>query len=461
MFKSNKAWQTLAVVAVFVLSLPMTACSQSSSVRSGEQWQPVCLDRFVIEVPPSVEVGASNVVYQGGYNFPGVKSIGATGIKWNGATLDETHVTDTNGFEAIYLSAARALPNAKPFIETTKQEIQSREDDIRRWKKQLASGTGTADERVDTQRMIDSTSTEIQDIIRTQKVSGIAQMSSQDAFAVRRRDTYSVGYLDPTDHRVRYFEGQLSPSEAAIESPEVAAQEFERFRRIYHRRDVNEIPTTPGYCTAHGFIDEPAGYKPQEGDALNLPFRSLKYPNLVFILIVDSANPNRPRNAMEQENPNVVTTKDLQNLKGMAAAGALAALGQIKRTYGPKRIEMAGQSGGRLYGREYHNKGYLEENGPATAYEFEAEVMGEPGRTDRPHIKLQMGAALADAPDLPKGQEPIRPALKGQVPPSFEEGLKIFEEVVKSVRLRPVVQTGDAAVGVIKPSKDQRASTSQ
>jgi hypothetical protein len=47
------------------------------------------------------------------------------------------------------------------------------------------------------------------------------------------------------------------------------------------------------------------------------------------------------------------------------------------------------------------------------------------------------------------------------VPPSFEEGPKIFEEVVKSVRLRPVVQTGDAAVGVIKPSKDQRASTSQ
>ena len=182
--------------------------------------------------------------------------------------------------------------------------------------------------------------------------------------------------------------------------------------------------------------------------------------NLVFILIVDSANPNRPRNAMEQENPNVVTTKDLQNLKGMAAAGALAALGQIKRTYGPKRIEMAGQTGGRLYGREYHNKGYLEENGPATAYEFEAEVMGVPGQTDRPHIKLQMGAALADAPDLPKGQEPIRPALKGQVPPSFEEGLKIFEEVVKSVRLRPVAQTGAGTKGVIKPLNDPAIGTS-
>ena len=144
----------------------------------------------------------------------------------------------------------------------------------------------------------------------------------------------------------------------------------------------------------------------------------------------------------------------------MAAAGALAALGQIKRTYGPKRIEMAGQTGGRLYGREYHNKGYLEENGPATAYEFEAEVMGVPGQTDRPHIKLQMGAALADAPDLPKGQEPIRPALKGQVPPSFEEGLKIFEEVVKSVRLRPVAQTGAGTKGVIKPLNDPAIGTS-
>ena len=144
-----------------------------------------------------------------------------------------------------------------------------------------------------------------------------ANLDLADEFALRDDDGYKIGYLDSTDHRVRYFEGQLSPSEAAIESPEVAAQEFERFRRIYHRREVTDIPTGPGYCTAHGFIDEPADYKPQEGDALNLPFRSLKYPNLVFILIVDSANPNRPRNAMEQENPNVVTTKDLQNLKGM------------------------------------------------------------------------------------------------------------------------------------------------
>ena len=108
----------------------------------------------------------------------------------------------------------------------------------------------------------------------------------------------------------------------------------------------------------------------------------------------------------------------------------------------------------------YHNKGYLEENGPATAYEFEAEVMGVPGQTDRPHIKLQMGAALADAPDLRKGQEPIRPALKGQVPPSFEEGLKIFEEVVKSVRLRLVAQAGADVKGVIKASNDPAVGTS-
>ena len=454
MFKSNKAWQTLAVVAVFVLSLPMTACSQSSSVRSGEQWQPVCLDRFVIEVPPSVEVGASNVVYQGGYNFPGVKSIGATGIKWNGVTLDETHATNEQGLEIFHTVAIRRVGDS----ESLEKAIKSYEERIR-------SLTESRDRekpegRSFIQDVIDGKKRDLAGTLHSYKVSGFASVDTSDAFAMRDDDGYKIGYLDPTDHRVRYFEGQLSPSEAAIESPEAAAQEYERFRRIYHRREVIDIPTGPGYCTAHGFIDEPADYKPQEGDALNLPFRSLKYPNLVFILIVDSANPNRPRNAMEQENPNVVTTKDLQNLKGMAAAGALAALGQIKRTYGPKRIEMAGQSGGRLYGREYHNKGYLEENGPATAYEFEAEVMGVPGQTDRPHIKLQMGAALADAPDLRKGQEPIRPALKGQVPPSFEEGLKIFEEVVKSVRLRLVAQAGADVKGVIKASNDPAVGTS-
>ena len=58
------------------------------------------------------------------------------------------------------------------------------------------------------------------------------------------------------------------------------------------------------------------------------------------------------------------------------------------------------------------------------------------------------------------GQEPIRPALKGQVPPSFEEGLKIFEEVVKSVRLRPVAQTGAGTKGVIKPLNDPAIGTS-
>lgn len=417
----------------------MMACSQTNSAnaqRTG-QWQPVCLDRLLIDLPGPVEVGASNVVYQGGYNFPGVTSIGARGIKWNGVTFDETHVTDEKGYDSFRDLAKGRLPNAN----SLKSAIKAYQDENRIWTDRLNEGTQEA--RASAREFIDENNGAIAEAKRSYKVSGFARLDKPNTFAVRHGDTYKIGYLDPIDKRIRYFEGTLTPTERAVESPEAAGEEYKRFSRIYHRRETADIPTAPGYCTAHGFIDEPASYKPQEGDSLNLPFRSLKYPNLVFILIVEPARASGPRNALEQDNPNEMTIEDIKKLKGPAAAGALASFGQIKSKYGPKRIEMAGQTGGRIYGREYHHKDYLEENGPATAYEFEAEVMGEQGRTDRPHIKLQMGAALADAPDLPAGQEPIRPALKGHTAPSFEEGLMIFEEVVKSVRVRPVNPRAD------------------
>jgi len=232
MFKSNKAWQTLAVVAVFVLSLPMTACSQSSSVRSGEQWQPVCLDRFVIEVPPSVEVGASNVVYQGGYNFPGVKSIGATGIKWNGVMLDETHATDAQGLEVFHTVARRRVGDPK----SLQKAIDAYLNENRIWTKRL--NNGTTEEKKSAQEFIDENNQSIVRTRRSYKVSGFASVDTSDAFAMRDDDGYKIGYLDPTDHRVRYFEGQLSPSEAAIESPEAAAQEYERFGRLIREAGI-------------------------------------------------------------------------------------------------------------------------------------------------------------------------------------------------------------------------------
>lgn len=58
-------------------------------------------------------------------------------------------------------------------------------------------------------------------------------------------------------------------------------------------------------------------------------------------------------------------------------------------------------------------------------------------------VVLAFGAALAgalgDADPLAPGTEAVRPVLKGHKPPSFEEALSIFKEVVKSVRLRQSV----------------------
>lgn len=272
---------------------------------------------------------------------------------------------------------------------------------------------------------------------RIDTAGDVPLLDEENAFAFRRNNDYSVGYFDAVDKRVRVLD--ISHREADPKLPEAAANVYRRLTTIYHRRAPTDIPTGPGYCTGHGFIDEPAG-KPEPNTELNLPFRSLKYPNLVFILSVTSANPNGPRDVKQLDNPNVVTAKDIKDMKGMGALGAVLSLGRIKKTYGPKPTEMAGQPA-RILGREYHHKGQMDGQGGGVgaAYEFEAQVLGEPGRTDRPAIKLQMAAALPDADKRAPGVDISRPALKGHQPPPYDEGLRIFQEVVKSVRVRPVV----------------------
>jgi hypothetical protein len=127
----------------------------------------------------------------------------------------------------------------------------------------------------------------------------------------------------------------------------------------------------------------------------------------------------------------------------------------VKGNYGPLAVNILGTPG-RSVGFEYGPNCSRTSCRPVDqAYEFEAETFGELGRPDQPNLTLYMIAAASDdyklkrtpQPDEPSYNTPSRPALSGHVPPPFEEGTKIFEQVLGSIRLRPgaIATPGGAA----------------
>ncbi|MFT3734549.1 MAG: T6SS immunity protein Tli4 family protein [Rhodocyclaceae bacterium] len=419
------------LLATFLLAMSqLAACSEKPKAADKSDVNSICLDQFVLALSGEVDMGAANLIYQGAHSLPGFKGIGATGIQRSNIVIDETHVTDSEGYKKILSGSASKLRGKHGY----RAEFEAQQRKIELYTPEL--NDPNPDNRAFAQRMIDKAKSDHAATVRAQRISGEASTSAQNSFAVRNNDNFSVGYLDLIDHRVRLFEGELPPD--LPESPEAAAEMLRHFSKVYHRRAPTEIPTTPGYCTAHGFLDEPANQARHGNDELNIPFRSLKHPNLIFFLIIKPAYANAPRDAMQLDNPNQITMDDL---KGKNALAILMAQAGIKKTYGPKPVELAGQRG-RILGREYKHKGYLVPGGEGAAYELEAEVMGDPADPTRPHIKLQLAGALPDPDKLPPGQEAQRPALQGKQPPSFDEARKLFEQVVKSMRLRPV--TGPA-----------------
>jgi hypothetical protein len=214
-----------------------------------------------------------------------------------------------------------------------------------------------------------------------------------------------------------------------VQSPEAAILDLRRFQEIFHRRAPTEIPTTPGYCTTHGFIDEAA--KPEPETSMEIPFRSSKYPNLIFRLTVVPADPDRQ--------------KSIQALPNMNADRADLHLVGITKHYGPHAVDILGTPG-RSVGYAYGDNCSSTSCRPADqAYEMEAETFGTPGRPDQPNLILHMIAATSDdyklklpaVPGYDGYNKPDRPSLSGKVPPPFEEGKAIFEQVLRSIRLRP------------------------
>jgi hypothetical protein len=406
-------------LAVILASCTRPGASQiSQSHVTPQGWQTICLGRLLVDLPAPVEIGAAEPLYHGPYGFQGINDLGRKGIAWGKVKIDETRQTTSKGYLAVFDGVAARMASAEEYAANFRQL----EEKIRDLRKDTAATPGLTtleDLLADDER-------ELVESRHSFKVSGKARLPDQQAFAFRRGNEYTVGYFDLIDQRARVFEGPIT--QPRFESPEAAAFEYRRFRQIYHRRAPTDIPATSGFCTPFGFIDEEAGA--EQDTTMEVPFRSAKYPNLIFTLTLVPTHPDGKTN--------------IQELPNMGADRAPLDVIGIKGKYGPKAVSILG-SPGRTIGFEYGPNCSRSSCRPADqAYAFEAQTFGEAGRVDRPNLTLNMTAVTSDdyklkrtpQPEEPSYTRPDRPALSGLVPPTYDEGVKIFQQVLASIRLR-------------------------
>jgi hypothetical protein len=438
---SSRCSQPNNLALVLTLAVGLASCGNASERREAKSqsyikphdWQTICLDRFLIDLPGPVQIGAIEERYQGTYGFEGINDVGTKGLSWGKVTMAETSPTTAKIYADFYDSVSATMTSAERYVQWFKEQEEVIRD---RTKKTLR---GTPEEIAFAKEMLNDKIKSLKTSRYGAKVSGKAHLSAPKAFAFRRGDEYSVVYLDKVDNRLRVFEGPITQRQ--LESPEAAAFEYRRFQRIYHPRVPTDIPSAPGFCTPFGLIDEAAGL--ELDTSLEIPFRSLKFPNLIFQLTVTPADPEGKRNIQKQPNMD-------------ADRAPLHVIG-VKRDYGPVAENILGTPG-RSVGFEYGPNCSRTSCRPADqAYEFEAKTFGEPGRVDQPNLTLHMIALTSDdyklkrvaQPDAPSYNTPTRPALSGHVPPPFDEGTKIFEQVLRSIRVRPgAIPTSGAAAPV-------------
>ncbi|MES2318390.1 MAG: hypothetical protein V4631_12955 [Pseudomonadota bacterium] len=432
-------------VPVLAFVILLSSCSKASepptktTYVTPSGWQTICLDRFLIDLPVSVEMAATKEKFKGAYGFDGIHDIGGNGLRWGKVAIGETFPSSPVGYRRVYDDANARQTSEERYREWFREQEATIQEDAK------DAQSGTPEEIIAAKSRLEKKKKSLEASRYSHKVSGKAILSENQAFAFRRGFEFSVGYLDQGDRRIRTFEGAISQRQ--IESPDAAAFEYRRFMSIYHRRAPTEIPRSPGFCTAFGLIDEAAG--PESDTSLEIPFRSAKYPNLIFRLVVVPAD--------------LSVEKNIQEMPSMYAEQADLHLVGILEHYGPVASSILG-SPGRTVGFTYGPNCSKSSCRPADqVYEIEAETFGVPQRPDRPHLKLHMVAATSDdyklkrplSPGEPSYNTPSRPALSGHVPPPFEEGKKIFEQVLRSIRLRPGAIAASAGVTARSPPAEQ------
>jgi hypothetical protein len=375
---------------------------------------------LLIDLPPSAELGAAEAKYKGTYRLKGVNAISAWGtFRYGTVKITESEVSGKVGLERTRLG----VPGLDSSPETYRELIEARQKDVRYIEHQIAKAA--PGEAADYNDLLKIRQAALQETIHNSRVSGEAMMNDKNGFAVRSANKYVLGFVSLEDQRVRTFAGQLSAS--AADNVQVVAEAYQRMRQTYHPRAPTEIPSGPGFCTYYGFLDEPG--KPEADVHMRVPIQIKQYPNLILALEIEPASTEGPTN--------------IQTLPTMDVAhNALDKIG-VKRTHGPKAVQILGMPG-RTYAQEYGDNCSATSCRPADqTYDMEARTFGDPARVDRPRLLLHMTAATSDdyklkRPAEPKGYNvPDRPALSGHVPPPFEVGQEIFDQVLRSIRVRP------------------------
>ncbi|GJI95432.1 hypothetical protein RugamoR57_21500 [Duganella caerulea] len=378
------------------------------------------MGRFLIDLPPSAELGATEVEYKAVYGFDGIYSGEARGnLHFGEVKIAETVPTEKAGLDRVHRAVKTRIGSPEMFEDI----LKARQNDVKYLVDRMAkSSPEDAAGDVD---LLKVRKDRVQEVLFNAKVTGEAKLDDANGFAVRLGSNYVLGFYDPQDQRVRTFsDGRVT---SKIDSAQGAAEEYRRVRATYHSRAPTDIPTTPGFCTNYGFIDEPL--RPEVNVRMRVPIQIKQYPNLLLFLETEPAGENGARNI--QKFPNM--DADTNQLDKVA----------VKRKHGPKAEQILGTPG-RSYGQEYGDYCFENECWPREqAYDMEAKTFGEPDNVERPLLTLFMTAAKSDdyklkLPAEPKGNNvPTRPALSGHVPPPFEVGQEIFEQVLHSIRPRP------------------------
>ena len=412
-----------------ILLTPLTACQEtkhgSNAGKPKSEWETVCVGRLLVSVPQSTQFAEGAIKFDPIYTFDRIENTKAWGeVRIADTSLGETAPTDESKLKVVMdLGKADLRP-----ADYHKRIIENAKENVAEWKEYVANAD-SSEEAEQNQKILARKEEQLKALIYRYKVTGVATTLEKNEFAIRSKgDSYSVGYWDPKDKRIRTFKGPLN--NLSPENPEAAARELRRWRAVYQSRLPTEIPATPGFCTSFGFLAEDNGTT-AEAQA-KVAFRLTEHPNLLFFL---STKPSTSGGAISiLDVPDLAIDKAQLDLIG------------IKARHGADEIQILG-SPGRVYAQEYGpNCASKDDCRPADqAYEIHAETFGQAGRLDRPHLTLYMVAANSDEykakrkalPNNPSYNTPERPALKGHVPPPYKVGREIFDQVLSSIRIRP------------------------
>lgn len=408
---------------VFLLgtSLAVTGCSKEASAVDQSRmppkgWTTICLGRYLIDLPPGMELGAAapEYYYRGGhlYNFRGFDGSGSgDASSYSGHWFAETHPIPLEWQQD---------PKNNPSFAWIRGNAKIRYTDIKAEEKQRGNQ-------------------------KDFKLTGPINTDFPLSYAYNAAGVIEAGFYSPIDQRGRMFSANTEDQGGTFEQAEAVVNKL--FTR-YRVRAATDIPADPGVCTPYGFFADPQG-ETESRYRIAVPLRSTTYPNLLFVLHIRPAAPGGPATVDDLPNPNRISLKDVDALM-------LAALSGVKRSFGPDKTQLAGQPA-RVLGREYHSN----PRGGGAAYDVVAEAVGQAGALDKPAITLSMAAALPFVEQPPK-EDPFepglmepwidqRPLLKGTTPP-FEEGMKVFHQVLASMRPRPGAIAATAGAAASEPS---------